>query len=142
MAEGDFKMFIDENGFDIKVEGGEPKMTGGLTTEILIYLFCKLKKDGSINYWYDSISNDLSLTGSTFYTVFNEPNTEENRNKIPGKVSRALKPMIDAGKIERVETIFETVNPEFIIIQISIFEPEETSLRFKLNWDQQKIELL
>lgn len=136
MQEGDFKIFNTVSGFNIKVEGGQPKMTGGYTPAILISLFAE-------EFWYDTVSkSNVKNTGEFGKYIKRALNNSDSINEIPNIIQKDLKWMKDQGITNEIIIETEKAGPEKTFVAIRLIEPANLELKFVINWNQQKLELI
>lgn len=141
---GDFKLFVGDLAAEIEVTNGEPTMTGGFTSAVLISLFTEINIDGSVAWWADSVSTDSALTGGRFFTIFTAKNTNDNLNQLHDFALESLQWLIDDGIAKAITFSFVRLTNKLVSITITITQPDntETNVRFNINWEKQSIEVI
>lgn len=84
--QGDPRIFIDENGADLKFIGGQPIMDGGVENLAVISLFTEPGWAGN-----DLFRNSDQIIGSSFQSAASQTITQSSLNRIRDAAEKALK---------------------------------------------------
>jgi len=115
---GDPRLFLDQDGADLKFIAGQPIMDGGYENAVIISLFTRPG-------WYGNIftDSDAKKIGSDFEEEAKKSITLETLNNMRQFALAALQWLIDNGSVETIEVIVNNVQSNRFEITIIIKPP-------------------
>ena len=134
MAEfdGDILILFSGGDFDLLWEGGQPRMTAGFESSVLLAIF------GNAETWQNAIAEtDEERYASRFPAVIGRATVSRTVvNDGIEALRDALHYLIDIGAAESVQVIGTIVSAHAIEWDIRIESPEGTGSRFSVLWDR------
>ena len=129
---GDLLIKADSGGnFDLSFENGQPEMTNGLETYVILAVFGE-------DWWGNAIVNsEGEKMQSTFPEVI-QRNTVTDKCKNDGikAIEKALSNMVVDKIARKVSVIGEIYSTYGIAWQISIYGIDDNTYKFFINWEK------
>lgn len=129
---GDLKLILDENGdWDIHYINGQPEMTDGFDTEVMLAIF------GELDFWQNDLTNDPAEKFiSKFPALIKRANVSDKTLKDGIEaLKKALKFMVDKGEAQSIEVSGKFLNVYGIGWIIEISRPTGET-RYNINWEK------
>ena len=127
--DGDVQLQHTEDGGDIQIVAGQPRMDGGLETAVYISLFTS-------RGWWGSASGDE--LGSDLEKILAGTLTTKTLNSASDEIRRALSWLVSDGVAKSVDVTVSAIGIYSVLLEIVIAEPDAlspTAIRYRLNWD-------
>ena len=129
---GDLLLLLDDNGdWDINYINGQPEMTDGFDTEVMLAIF------GEPDFWQNDLTNDPAEQYiSEFPKLIKDAKvTDKTLKDGIETLKKALSFMIDKGEVQSIDVTGEFISVYGIgwIIEISRSVAET---RFNINWEK------
>lgn len=145
----DIGLFLEDNCFDLALDGDDFKADNGLETAVAISLFSDRRvsdeelpqlEQGKRGWWGDMFPEiDQDRIGSRIWTVLRDKATTEILNRVNELCREALEWMQEDGIAGEIEISSEYNESKQLITSIEISEPDETTQRFSVLWDEQAL---
>jgi len=128
---GDLLIALDEDGnFDIDFQNGQPQMTNGFETMVLLAVF------GEDYFGNDIVDHEYEKMKSDFPNVIKRNTvTDKTKNDGTAAIQRALDFMIELRIAEKIIVSAEIVSVHAISWLVEIYRPETGDIKFQINWD-------
>lgn len=122
------------NEAEITYQNGQPEMTGGFESCVLLAVF---GKDCAQN---GMIIDPAEKFDSTFWQVIDRANVnDETKNNGTKAIEKALKFMTDLNMASSVIVTGQIINTRSIGWAIDIYSPDGIRTKYALNWEQGKL---
>ena len=138
--DGDPKIYIDENGADLRFEGGQPVMDAGLENAALLSLFT------APDWWGNDLFSEASeQLGSDFEDVAGQPITATSFADVESAGEIALQWLIDTGAARSATATASNPSGRSTAVDILIKPPADDALELQVlkngtNWINQAID--
>ena len=129
---GDLLLLLDDNGdWDINYINGQPEMTDGFDTEVMLAIF------GEPDFWQNDLTNDPAEKYiSEFPNLIKDAKiTDKTLKDGIEALKKALSFMVDKGEADSVDVTGEFISVYGIGWIVEISRPT-TETRFNINWDK------
>jgi len=129
---GDLLLLLDENGdWDINYINGQPEMTDGFDTEVMLAVF------GELDFWQNDLTNDPAEQYiSEFPALIKKANISDKTLKDGIEaLKKALSFMVDKDEAQSIEVTGEFLNVYGIGWIIKISRPTAET-RYNINWQK------
>ena len=129
---GDLLLLLDENGdWDINYINGQPEMTDGFDTEVMLAVF------GELDFWQNDLTNDPAEQYiSEFPALIKKANVSDKTLKDGIEaLKKALSFMVDKDEAQSIEVTGEFLNVYGIGWIIKISRPTAET-RYNINWQK------
>jgi len=129
---GDLLLLLDENGdWDINYINGQPEMTDGFDTEVMLAVF------GELDFWQNDLTNDPAEQYiSEFPALIKKANVSDKTLKDGIEaLKKALLFMVDKDEAQSIEITGEFLNVYGIGWIIKISRPTAET-RYNINWQK------
>ena len=137
---GDPKIYLDENGADLRFDGGQPVMDAGLENAVTISLFTR---DG----WWgnDLFAQESEQLGSDFEITAAQPITSTSFVDTESAAETAVQWMVDSGISLRNTATATNPSSRNTAVNLLIEPPANSSLELQVlkngtNWINQKLD--
>jgi phage gp46-like protein len=129
---GDLDLQINGEGdWDIVYENGQPKMTDGFSTCVTLAIF------GDPDFWQNELTNDPAEKYISEFPEVVRVGRVNNAtiNNGVAAIKKALQFMIDSGMAKTINVTGSLLTVYAIQWTIDI-QRDETSVRYRVNWDK------
>ena len=138
--QGDPKIYIDENGADLRFVGGQPVMDAGLENSATISLFTDLGWWGN-----DLVTADAEKIGSEFESIASQPITSTSFADTESAAADALAWYTSIGLAESVDVEASNPSARKVAVTVQIVPPAGDTLILQsikngINWINQKLD--
>lgn len=136
-CEGDVRLIPAEDGGEVSFSGGQPEMDPGLQTAVYLSLFTRP------GWWGNAIAEPGEEIGCPLESLYERTLSAKARLDAEEHVRGALQWMLDDGVAESVAVESEIPALGMLALRVTIAEPggEQTSLRYRINWAEQRVQM-
>lgn len=135
---GDFLLGLNLDGdWDINFENGQPSMTDGFETAVMLSCF------GKPDFWQNDLTNNQSEKYISEFPDIIEKGTVSTKTLNDGiaALRNALKWMIDTGAAQSIEVSGGVLNVYGLYWEIEIVRGEGDN-RYQINWEKGVVEVV
>ena len=127
---GDLYLEPGPDGADIIIDGGEPRLTGGLGNAVYLSLFTE-------SWWGNEVSEPSERYDSLLPSVLRGILTNQMRLDAIEAARSALAWMVDERVADRVEVMARIISSSVLEITVTVFQAGDEQ-RYSHNWDAQR----